>query len=180
MDTIQHRDTERMADLLGEYADKLRSLLRERRKIENRVLIMIFLMIFIISSATLIILSNDYQIFNSELSQISTYLISLLAGLFISIFIHIYIKVLPFYFTQSSFYTGDGKDIYNEIYISANKLSKVVRYASQALEHTEMSRSEQLEMELHLADAESALDRARRVVGDEALSSRHSPSPDGS
>jgi uncharacterized integral membrane protein len=162
METVKKQpDTDRVAGLLGEYAEKLRSLLEERREARTKGIRYV-----VLGSITVVLLvfvsfnyySIDIGFFFSEPGRLSRSVVPIGYVLLLVIGSAAYVDRLTRLYS-------DAKTLKREIETASLKLVKVVRYASQALEHTEMSRGEELELELRLTDAESALDRARRVIG---------------
>lgn len=152
MKSIQHEDTKRVADLIGEYSDKLRRDLELRRK-RNLVRNIIAPAVSSVSFGILGFITVSPSISSDGLSQelnnpVSLFVISALLILGIGSLVG-----MVFY---------SSREVEHDIIVSSSKLSKVVRYASQTLEHDELSTAEQLEMELRLSDAEATLDRAER------------------
>lgn len=143
--------TERISALLGEYADKLRNLLETHQTLQssNQPSIVI-LSTFVIAAS---IFGAAYIPNHSMLDPVSLGVLAAWAATTVSTVALI------------SRNKKRRKELRFEVLATSTKLVKAVQYASQVNDHVELETQDTIELELRLADAESALHRAEGLLG---------------
>lgn len=144
--TSEHGEVERISDLLGEYSEKLNSILNDFDHQRRRGLNIGWALIAVLGAV-----AEIWPILGTK-----NYSISLLPGIF----------VLSIYFLGLVI---EGVRRYMRLRASAamasNHLARVLRKVSQLEEHGERSLSERIELDLRLSEAEMLLHYAEKRVG---------------
>ena len=157
MVTTDGRDTDadRLSHLLDEFGGKSRTLLNQRDAVELRRIA------FLISSIPMIVVAIAiFLFFYFHGIELDPQILSYLAIVSVLSVTTAFVMV-----TVSVSLSRSSRLISEEIRVSAIKLAKLIRAASQFHEHSSRGFIADLELELRLTEAESVLLRVEKMTG---------------